>query len=170
MDALYFGIYAFNLPTHCSIQMIYVHRFFKELTQCYEMRYAGEFIQSNFWNGLMAEFFSVYVYLGLVLCVTLLTLSLTALFSSRKTGKVKFMPYESGIQTETHLLTKRFPLRHYLVGLLFLVFDIEVIFLYPWAVVGKKLGHFAFYEMTFFLVVLLVGFAYIWKKKGLEWE
>ena len=118
----------------------------------------------------MTEFFSVYVYLGLVLVVTLLTLALTALFPSQKTDKVKFMPYESGIQTSTHILQKRFPLRHYLVALLFLVFDIEVVFLYPWAVVGKKLGQFAFYEMTFFLVVLLVGFAYIWKKGGLEWE
>ena len=118
----------------------------------------------------MTEFFSVYIYLGLVLLVTLVMLALTALFPSKKTDKVKFMPYESGIQTKTHLLQKRFPLRHYLVALLFLVFDIEVIFLYPWAVVGKKLGQFAFYEITFFLVVLLVGFAYIWKKGGLEWE
>jgi len=80
------------------------------------------------------------------------------------------MPYESGIQTETHLLQERFPLRHYLVGLMFLVFDIEVIFLYPWAVIGKKIGAFAFYEMTFFLVALLVGFAYVWRKGGLQWE
>lgn len=80
------------------------------------------------------------------------------------------MPYESGIQTETHLLQKRFPLRHYLVGLIFLVFDIEVIFLYPWAVVGKSIGPFAFYEMAFFLSILLVGFLYIWRQGGLEWE
>lgn len=118
----------------------------------------------------MSEFFSVYIYLGLTLLVTLITLALTALFPSKKTDKVKFMPYESGILTETHLLQKRFPLRHYLVAILFLIFDIEVVFLYPWAVVGKKLGQFAFYEMTFFLAVLLVGFAYIWKKGGLEWE
>jgi NADH-quinone oxidoreductase subunit A len=119
---------------------------------------------------IVTEFYSVYIYLGIVAIVTLITLALTALFPSQKTDKVKFMPYESGIQTEAHLLQKRFPLRHYLVALIFLVFDIEVIFLYPWAVVGKKLGLFAFYEMTFFLVVLLVGFAYIWKKGGLEWE
>ena len=118
----------------------------------------------------MTEFFSVYVYLALVALVTLITLALTTLFPSQKTDAVKFMPYESGIQTETHLLQKRFPLRHYLVALLFLVFDIEVIFLYPWAVVGKELGPFAFYEMAVFLIVLLIGFAYIWKKRGLEWE
>ncbi len=118
----------------------------------------------------MTEFFSVYIYLALVLVVTLVTLGMTAIFPSKKTTKVKFMPYESGIQTETHLLQKRFPLHHYLVALLFLVFDIEVIFLYPWAVVGKSLGVFAFYEMGFFLVVLLIGFIYILKKRGLQWE
>lgn len=118
----------------------------------------------------MSDFFSVYVYFGLVLFITLATLGVSGLFPSQKTGKVKFMPYESGIQTETHLLQERFPLRHYLVGLMFLVFDIEVIFLYPWAVIGKKIGAFAFYEMTFFLVALLVGFAYVWRKGGLQWE
>lgn len=118
----------------------------------------------------MTEFFAAYVYLALVLVMTLLLLGLTALFPTAKKDKVKFMPYESGIQTETHLLQKRFPLRHYLVALLFLVFDIEVIFLYPWAVIGKTIGAFAFYEMALFLAVLMVGFAYIWKKGGLEWE
>lgn len=80
------------------------------------------------------------------------------------------MPYESGIQTETHLQKERFPIRHYLVALIFLIFDIEVIFLYPWAVIGTSIGPFAFYEMLFFLVALFVGYAYVWKKGGLQWE
>lgn len=118
----------------------------------------------------MSEFFPVYIYSGLIFFVTLAVVSLSLLFPARNTSKVKYMPYESGIQTETRLLQERFPLRHYLVGLMFLVFDIEVIFLYPWAVVAKQVGLFAFYEMFFFLLVLLVGFAYVWKKGGLEWE
>lgn len=118
----------------------------------------------------MRDYFSLYLYLGLVALVTLVMVGMTALFPSRKTTPVKFLPYESGIQTQTGLLQKRFPLRHYLVALLFLVFDIEVIFLYPWAVVGKEIGPFAFYEMAFFLVALLVGLAYVWKKRGLQWE
>ena len=112
----------------------------------------------------------MYIYLGLVLFVTLVMLGATWIFPSIKSTPTKFMPYESGIQTETQLLRKRFPLRHYLVALIFLVFDIEVIFLFPWAVIGKEVGAFAFYEMAFFLVVLSVGFAYVWKKGGLEWE
>jgi len=118
----------------------------------------------------VSDFFSVYVYFGFVAFVTLATIGASCLFPSVKSSKAKFMPYESGIQTETHLLQERFPMRHYLVALIFLVFDIEVIFLYPWAVIGKEIGSFAFYEMLFFLVALLVGFAYVWRKGGLEWE
>lgn len=118
----------------------------------------------------VSDFFSVYVYFGLIIVVTVLTLGASALFPSKKTDKVKFQPYESGIQTETHLLQERFPIHHYLVALMFLVFDVEVIFLYPWAVIAKNIGPFAFYEMAFFLVALLVGFGYVWQKGGLNWE
>lgn len=118
----------------------------------------------------MSDYLPVYIYFGLVVVVTLVVLSISALFSSQKTTRTKFQPYESGILTETHLMQERFPLHHYLVALIFLIFDIEVIFLYPWAVVGKSIGAFAFFEMSLFLVALLVGFAYVWKKGGLQWE
>lgn len=118
----------------------------------------------------MVDYFAVYVYFGLVFVVTLIVLGASSLFPSRKTSLSKFMPYESGISTQTNLLHERFTLHHYLVALMFLVFDIEVIFLYPWAAIAKQMGAFAFYEMTFFLAALLVGFAYVWKKGGLQWE
>ena len=118
----------------------------------------------------MSDYFSVYVYFGLILVVTLVVLGLSALFPSNKTSSTKFMPYESGIKTETHLFQERFTLHHYLVALMFLVFDIEVIFLYPWAAIAKQIGAFAFYEMGFFLVALMVGFMYVWRKGGLQWE
>lgn len=117
----------------------------------------------------MSAYLPVYVYFLLVVIVTLAVLGVSALFPSRKGSLVKFQPYESGISTETHLMRERFSIHHYLVALMFLVFDIEVIFLFPWAVVAKELGPFAFYEMFFFLTALLVGFAYAWKKGGLEW-
>jgi NADH:ubiquinone oxidoreductase subunit 3 (subunit A) len=121
---------------------------------------------------LVSDFFPVYIYFGLVGIVVLVVLgfivSLSLFFPSNKKSAVKFMPYESGIQTQTHLLQERIPLRHYLVALLFLVFDIEIIFLYPWAVVAKSIGSFAFYEIVFFLVTLLVGLAYVWRKGGLD--
>lgn len=118
----------------------------------------------------MTDFYPVYVYIALVTAVVLLTLGVSTLFPSIKTSPAKFLPYESGNLIDTNLLQERFPLRHYLVGLIFLVMDVEVIFLFPWAVVGKELGAFAFYEMIFFLGALLVGFAYVWRKGGLKWE
>ena len=118
----------------------------------------------------MQEYFSVYVYFGLVATVTVAVLLASTLFSPKKRVETKYLPYESGIKTKTQLLSQRFLLRHYLVALIFLVFDIEVIFLYPWAVVAKKLGAFAFCEISFFLVTLLIGLAYVWKKGGLQWD
>lgn len=117
----------------------------------------------------MSDFFSVYVYLALVAIVTLAMLALSVLFPSKK-NSAKFLPYESGIQTTARLMQERFPMRHYLVALMFLIFDVEVIFLFPWAVIAKTIGPFAFYEVLFFLAALLVGFAYVWRKGGLRWE
>jgi len=119
---------------------------------------------------MVSDYFSVYIYFALVVLVTLLVLAVSSIFPSRKSSPVKFMPYESGIITTTNLLHERFTMHHYLVALMFLVFDIEVIFLYPWAAIGKSIGAFAFYEMIFFLVALFVGFAYVWRKGGLQWE
>lgn len=118
------------------------------------------------------EFFPVYLYFALVLLVTLVIVAAGTLFPAKKGGDAKYQSYESGIQrrTENPLMRRRFPLRHYLVALLFLVFDVEVVFLYPWAAICKEIGIFAFYEMLFFMICLLVGFAYIWRKGGLEWE
>lgn len=118
------------------------------------------------------EYHAIYLYFGLVLLVTALTLGVSAIFQWRKGEHepTKFLPYESGIQTTTDLFHKRYTLHYYLVALLFLIFDVEVVFLYPWAVIAKKLGSFAFYEMTFFLIVVLVGLIYAWRKGGLQWE
>jgi NADH-quinone oxidoreductase subunit A len=116
------------------------------------------------------EYYPVYIYFAVVVAVTLILLGSALIYPSRKLEPFKYLPYESGIQTETNLLQERFPLRHYLVGLIFLVSDVEVIFLYPWAVIGKKIGSFAFYEMTFFLVALIVGLTYVWRKGGLQWD
>jgi NADH-quinone oxidoreductase subunit A len=118
----------------------------------------------------MTEFSAVYIYLGLVTLVTCLIVLASALFVPKKEDDIKWMPYESGMRTTTQLFQERFPIHHYLVALIFLVFDIEVVFFYPWAVVAKALGSFAFYEMAFFVVALSIGFAYVWRQGGLQWE
>ena len=118
----------------------------------------------------MDNYFNIYIYFSLVCVVTFVTFGATFLFASTNTSAIKFMPYESGMLIQTNLLQERFPVRHYLVGLIFLVFDVEVVFLYPWAVVAKSIGPFAFCEMLLFLLFLSVGFIYVWKKGGLAWE
>lgn len=113
---------------------------------------------------------SLFLYFLLVLLVSSLLLASTALFPSNRSSPVKFFPYESGITVTADLGQHRFPLRYYLVALLFLLFDVEAIFIYPWAIVAKEIGAFAFYEMAFFILILLLGFFYAWRKGGFQWE
>jgi NADH-quinone oxidoreductase subunit A len=79
------------------------------------------------------------------------------------------MPYESGM-TPIGTAVRRMPVRYYLIAVLFVLFDIEVIFLLPYAVVLRKLGLFGLIEMLVFVMILLVGYVYVWKKGALEWE
>jgi NADH-quinone oxidoreductase subunit A len=65
---------------------------------------------------------------------------------------------------------ERFSVKFYIIAMLFIVFDIEVVFMYPWAVMFKRLGMFGFIEMGLFILILLVGYVYVWKKGALEWE
>src|SRR6202789_3959616 len=83
-------------------------------------------------------------------------------------NKVKDMPYECGI-APTGDARERFSVKFYLVAMLFILFDIEAIFLYPWAVVYKQLKMFQFLEMLVFVVLILAGFFFIWKKGVLDW-
>ncbi len=87
----------------------------------------------------------------------------------RVRNQVKDSPYECGI-SPTGTARERFSVKYYLVGMLFILFDIEAVFLYPWAVVYRELRLFAFCEMFVFIVLILCGFFYIWKKGALDWS
>ena len=91
------------------------------------------------------------------------------LIGPRSYNPVKGEPFECGIPTRG---SSWLPMHvgYYLFAILFLVFDIETVFLYPWAVVAKELGHFALVRIGFFLVVLVLGLAYAWRQGGLEWK
>ena len=91
------------------------------------------------------------------------------LFGPRRPTARKAMPYESGMRP-IGPGARRMPVRFYLVAVLFILFDIEVVFFLPWAVVFKQLGWFGLVEMLIFIVILLVGYVYAWKKGALEWE
>ena len=81
----------------------------------------------------------------------------------------KLQPYESGM-TPLGPAQRRMPVKFYLVAVMFILFDVEVIFFYPWAVTFRQLGLFGFIEMVIFVAILLVGYVYAWKKGALEWE
>ncbi len=99
-------------------------------------------------------------------------LILTHLVGPHKPGKIKLMPYESG-KDPVGSPRIRFPIRFYIIAMLFVLFDIELVFFYPWAVVYKQylsLGNFILIEMIVFIALLVVGYVYAWKRGVLEWE
>lgn len=83
--------------------------------------------------------------------------------------RAKLLPYESGSPLFMDARVQ-FPMRYYIIAMLFVIFDIEVVFLFPWAVVFKKLGLLGLVEMGVFLAILIVGFWYAWKKGALDWD
>jgi NADH-quinone oxidoreductase subunit A len=94
---------------------------------------------------------------------------ISALLGPRRPTPEKLSPYECGIEP-VGSARERFSVKFYLVAMLFIIFDMETVFLYPWAVVYKELKVFGVAAMGTFLLILLVGFVYVWKKGGLEWE
>ena len=91
------------------------------------------------------------------------------IFTKKRPTKEKLEPYECGVPPTSYLLG-RFPIRFYLVAMLFVVFDVEAASFYPWAVKLKDLGLFGLIEMVTFILVLGIGYAYVWKKGGFQWR
>jgi NADH-quinone oxidoreductase subunit A len=89
--------------------------------------------------------------------------------SPRRWTPEKLMPYESGIVAESGIEREKFPVKFYVVAMLFIIFDIETVFMYPWAVHYKELGLFGLYEMGVFIAILLAAYVYIWKRGALDW-
>ena len=117
------------------------------------------------------QFMPVLITLAVALGFAVILLGTAALLGQRTRHRAaaKRQSYESGIPVidRAH---KRISVRFYLVALIFVVLDVEVAFLYPWAVMFKKLGMFGFAEMGVFIAILFVGYVYVWKKGALEWE
>jgi NADH-quinone oxidoreductase subunit A len=89
----------------------------------------------------------------------------------KRWNRAKLQAYESGIEpTPQPVGGGRFPVKYYLTAMLFILFDIEIVFLYPWAVSFNKLGVFGLVEMVTFVVTVLIAYAYIWRRGGLEWD
>jgi NADH-quinone oxidoreductase subunit A len=101
--------------------------------------------------------------------IAFIAIGMGELFGPKKHTEEKSIPYESGMDPYG-AGTRRMSVRFYLIAVLFILFDIEVVFFLPWAIVFRKLGVFGLMEMLIFIAVLLIGYVYAWKKGAFEWE
>ena len=120
-----------------------------------------------------SSYFQQYLFIGLLTVVAIVLgvapLILAKFVAPRKPGHSKQAPYECGLES-TGDPWMQFRVQYYIYALLFVIFDVEVVFIYPWALVWKGLGPIALAEMVLFLVILGVGLVYAWKKGVLEWD
>ena len=108
--------------------------------------------------GLLAAFFAVF------------SLIAGSLSGPKRWNRAKLEAYECGIEPTKQPSGMRFPVKYYLTAMLFIVFDIEIIFLYPWAVYFDRLGVFGLVEMVTFIATVLFAYVYVWRRGGLEWD
>ena len=113
--------------------------------------------------------FLIYGLFALAIPTTMIVFSYVFSTRPRRRTRARVVPFESGVSTGPPP-QQRFTISFYLTAMLFIVFDIEIVFLYPLAVVLNDLGWFAFFELLFFVVILAVAYVYIWRKGALEWR
>jgi NADH-quinone oxidoreductase subunit A len=118
---------------------------------------------------LPSEYLPVLIFIMIATAFGIGALLIGTIFRLKKPYYEKLMPYESGI-TPRGETRNRFAIRFYIIAMLFVVFDVEAIFIYPWAIVFDKIGIYAFIEMVLFIVILLVGYIYAWKKEAFQWD
>jgi NADH-quinone oxidoreductase subunit A len=118
---------------------------------------------------MLAEYIPILILLILASGLAITVLILGLLMGPSRPTPAKLAPYESGM-TPIGRAQRRMPIQYYLIATLFILFDIEVIFLYPWAIAYRRLGLFGLLEMGVFLLILLIGYFYLWKKGALEWQ
>ena len=115
-----------------------------------------------------ANYVPIFIFMAVAFAIPAVTLLIAKLVRPENPEAAKLMPYECGI-TPVDDARGRYTVRFYIVAILFVVFDVETIFLFPWAVQFKALGLFGLLEMGIFLTILIVGYVWIWKKGALEW-
>jgi NADH-quinone oxidoreductase subunit A len=118
---------------------------------------------------MLVEYIAIGIFVTLTILVAVIAISLGMLFGPKRQTVRKAAPYESGM-SPLGPGSRRVPMRYYLIAVLFILFDIEVVFFLPWAVAFRQLGLFGLVEMIIFIAILLVGYIYAWKRGALEWE
>ena len=115
------------------------------------------------------QYLPVLIFMIIAFAFGLVTLLIGTLFRLKRTYREKLTPYESG-NPPIGEPRQRFNVRFYIIAMLFVIFDVEAVFLYPWALVYDKIGMYALIEMMLFIAVLVVGYVYAWKKEAFEWD
>ncbi len=118
---------------------------------------------------LLKDYVPIIVFLGVAMALGLVLLIVPFIIAYQKPDPEKLSAYECGFNAFDDARMK-FDVRFYLVSILFIIFDLEVAFLFPWAVAFKSIGWFGFWSMMIFLAVLTIGFIYEWRKGALEWD
>ncbi len=118
---------------------------------------------------MLENYLPVLIFLGVGLGFGIVLISVGFVMGPRRPDAEKLSAYECGFEAFEDARMK-FDVRYYLVAILFIIFDLEIAFLFPWAVVLREIGMFGFWAMFIFLGILVVGFFYEWKKGALEWE
>jgi NADH-quinone oxidoreductase subunit A len=113
--------------------------------------------------------FLIYGLLALAIPASMVVMSFVFATRPARRTRARTVPFESGV-SKGHPHLHRFTISFYLTAMLFIVFDIEIVFLYPLGVILNELGWFAFFELLFFIAILLVAYVYVWRKGGLEWQ
>lgn len=120
-------------------------------------------------DPLLLEYFPILVFLGLSIVIALLAVGASYVLGPQNPDVEKISAYECGFEAFEDARA-RFDVRFYLVAILFIIFDLEVAFLFPWAISLGSIGIAGFWSMMIFLFILTIGFVYEWKKGALEWE
>ncbi|WP_063572034.1 NADH-quinone oxidoreductase subunit A [Luteibacter rhizovicinus] len=118
---------------------------------------------------MLAQYWPVLLFIAVAVGLGVVLMAIGILAGPSRPDSEKLSPYECGFEAFEDARMK-FDVRYYLIAILFIIFDLEIAFLFPWAVVFDKIGGIALIEMALFLALLVVGFAYVWKKGALEWE
>ena len=119
-------------------------------------------------NDTLAGYVPIFLFMAVAFLFPVATLFVAKLIRPSTGGAGKLMPYECGVDPESDA-RQRYAIRYYVVAILFVIFDVETIFLFPWAILYKQLALFGFVEMLVFLAILLVGYIWIIKKGALDW-
>jgi NADH-quinone oxidoreductase subunit A len=118
---------------------------------------------------MLTNYFPILLFIGIAALFAVFTILVARLVQAGKANFVKLEPYECGIEPETGA-RDRYSIRYYLIAMLFVIFEVETVFMFPWAVMLGQLKLFGLIEMLVFLFILVVGYFYAWKKGALEWQ